>query len=352
MRIPLLLLGAALLATGCTSTKGKTDENAAKLAYREEVNEVKTLKLAPGTFQKELVSNGKLRAFRKCELHFTTTEVVKSLNIQNGSRVQKGTLLAQLEDFEVKNRLEQSQQSLEKARLDLEDVLIGQGYDGKDTAQIPREVLRIAKLKSGFATATNAYTKAQHDYRATRLIAPFDGVVANLNGRVYDRTDSSKPFCTLIDNLTFEVEFSVMESEVNQVAEGQSVKVSPFANEKQYAGTITQINPVIDDNGLVKIAAKVRNTDGQLLEGMNVRVLIENSLSNQLIVPKSAVLLRQNKEVVFTHEKGTAIWHYVTTGQENSTAFTITDGLKSGDEVIVEGNLNLAHEAKVKVASN
>lgn len=349
--IPVLMMGLALLSMGCSSTQGKPDEESAKMAHREEVNEVKTMVLKPSTFKKELVSNGKLRALRKCELRFTTSEVVTGLNVKNGTSINKGALLAQLEDFEVKNRLESSKQTLDKSRLELENVLIGLGYDGKDTTQLPKEVLRIAKLKSGYSTAITQYQKANHDFLSTRLVAPFDGVVANLNGRLYDRVDNGKPFCTLIDNNVFEVEFSVMESELKQVMAGQKVQVKPFANEENYSGIITQVNPVIEDNGLVHIAAKVKNIDGKLLEGMNVRVLIERQMPNKLVVPKSAVLLRQNKEVVFVFLKGIAQWVYVTTGEENSTAFTVVDGLKAGDEVIVDGNLNLAHEAKVVVSN-
>ncbi|MDE5417933.1 efflux RND transporter periplasmic adaptor subunit [Labilibaculum sp. DW002] len=349
MRIFLMLLCVFCLAVSCKPIQGKTDEESSKIAFREELNEVKTIKLVAGTFQKELVSNGKLRAFCKSDLYFLLSNVVKKLNVSNGDFVQKGEVLAVLDDFEQKNSLEESKQVLAKAELELADVLIGQGYNGQDTLEIPKEVLRISKLNSGFSSANLEYKNAQHDMMGTCLIAPFDGVVANLDGRIYDKTDISKPFCTLIDHKNFEVEFSVMESELRELRKGQRVKIFPFAFEKEYFGNITQINPVIEDNGLVKITARVNNKGGDLLEGMNVRVLIQNNLPNQLVVPKSAVLLRQNKEVVFTYKEGTAIWHYVSTGKENSSSYTIIEGLQAGDEVIVDGNLNLAHEAKVRV---
>ncbi len=43
------------------------------------------------------------------------------------------------------------------------------------------------------------------------------------------------------------------------------------------------------------------------------------------------------------------MWNYVTTGLENMNEYVITEGLKEGQEVIVSGNLNLAHESPVKV---
>jgi multidrug efflux pump subunit AcrA (membrane-fusion protein) len=53
--------------------------------------------------------------------------------------------------------------------------------------------------------------------------------------------------------------------------------------------------------------------------------------------------------VVFTYESGLAKWNYVKTSFENSTQYVITEGLSPGDSVIVKGNLNLAHDAKVKL---
>ncbi|PKQ66528.1 hypothetical protein BZG01_10915 [Labilibaculum manganireducens] len=112
MRIPLILLCVACLAVSCAPSQGKIDEESSKIAFREELNEVKTIKLVTTTFQKELVSNGKLRAFCKCDLNFKISSVVKKLTVSNGTFVKKGAVLATLEDFEQKTSLEKSRQVL------------------------------------------------------------------------------------------------------------------------------------------------------------------------------------------------------------------------------------------------
>jgi len=57
--------------------------------------------------------------------------------------------------------------------------------------------------------------------------------------------------------------------------------------------------------------------------------------------------------VVFTLEDGKAIWNYVQTGLENANSYTITsETLKEGDEVIISGNINLAHESSVVTIEN
>ena len=83
---------------------------------------------------------------------------------------------------------------------------------------------------------------------------------------------------------------------------------------------------------------------------MNVKVIIEEKVSYQLVIPKQAVVLRSEKQVVFTLQTGKAKWNYVKTGLENISSFSINEGLKQGDTIIYDGNLNLAHDAEVVVS--
>ena len=77
---------------------------------------------------------------------------------------------------------------------------------------------------------------------------------------------------------------------------------------------------------------------------------------NQFVVPKSAVVLRQNQEVLFKYQNGKTYWTYIKSIYENSTTYgIIADPEKSsatlevGDTVITSGNLNLAHDVEVDI---
>jgi hypothetical protein len=105
----------------------------------------------------------------------------------------------------------------------------------------------------------------------------------------------------------------------------------------------------LDDKGMVRITVTVPNPKQRLMDGMNARVMLKNAVPDCLIIPKEAVLYRQNRKVVFIFEEGKAIWKYVETSHENSTHVAVLDGLEEGMEVIVENNLNLAHENIVSV---
>ena len=145
-----------------------------------------------------------------------------------------------------------------------------------------------------------------------------------------------------------EVDFTVLENELPLLKVGDKVEITPYASAAGVRqGSISEINPLVDENGMVRIKARV-NGSNKLFDGMNVRVSVKRSVGEQLVIPKTAVVLRSGKQVVFTLKEGKAMWNYVHTGLENMEEYTVTDGLEEGMEVITTGNVNLAHEAKVK----
>ena len=77
---------------------------------------------------------------------------------------------------------------------------------------------------------------------------------------------------------------------------------------------------------------------------MNVRVSVKRSVEGQLVIPKTAVVLRSGRQVVFTFNGEKAMWNYVQTGLENMTNLLRFqgDGMEEGAEVIVTGNVDLA----------
>ena len=52
-------------------------------------------------------------------------------------------------------------------------------------------------------------------------------------------------------------------------------------------------------------------------DGMNMNVLVRRLLKDKMVVPKSAIIKRQNSDILFVVSKGEAIWKYVKVGEEN-----------------------------------
>lgn len=350
-----LLLITGMVACSNSNTKensGSTEEDAVKTALPEESNEVTVMELFETDFNHELISNGKLSARKFVDLRFESAEPIAEIFVKNGDRVVKGQKLAELSTFRLTNRTAQTRDALERAKLDLQDVLIGQGYLLEDSAGIPSTTMQLAKVKSGYDQTKAQYELALYEERKAVLTAPFDGVVANLFSKQYNIA-SSEVFCSIIDQGSLEASFTVLESELPLIKAGDKVLVSPFAApDAQTEGRISEINPLVDANGMVQVKAVV-TSKARLFEGMNVRVSIQRSLGKQLVIPKSAVVLRSNRQVVFRlGDNNKAIWEYVETGLENMEQYTILSGLKEGDIVITSGNINLANDAPVSVVKD
>lgn len=352
----LLLGGIAYAVYALTHQKGSEDNAAPAVAVEQTIVEVDTVVLRKQTFQKQILCNGKLVAIRRAELMCPKAgELLKSVNVKNGQRVSAGMVLAVADTRDMNAALEKAKHDLERAKVDLQDKLIGLGYDA-DAKNVPAEVLKKAEMTSGYYSASYALKAAAASLSDCQLRAPFSGKVADLVARPHQRGDK---FCTLIDDSFFDVEFKILESELSSVKMGTLVRVSPFIDESIVLnGTVAEVNPTIDEKGLVTIKARVKNASGRLLDGMNVKVIIENSVRDMFVVPKEAVVERDGYHVVFVYDKEThrAIWTYVDVLYSNLSSFAITGNEKKqtkvnvGDIVITSGNLNLADDTEVKIA--
>lgn len=353
MKIRQLSIALTLLAGCCAacseSKTEKVDAEGIETQLTGKSQDVTTQILKVRDFNLELISNGKIKAKKIAELSFRTQETVMHIWVANGDKVTKGQKLAELDLFKLNNVLSQRKHAMEQANLELKDVLIGQGFAPDKTNDIPAETMRLAMIKSGYNQAKALYDEALYELEHATLVAPFDGVIANLNGKEHNLSNTAEPFCCVIGTQNMEVEFSVLESELPLLKKGDKVEISPYATGiGSRQGAVSEINPMVDANGMVKVKALV-NGSQQLFEGMNVRVSVKRIVPNQLVLPKSAVALRAGKQVVFTLLDGRARWNYVHTTLENTEEYTISEGLSEGMEVIVTGVMNLAHETPVNV---
>jgi RND family efflux transporter MFP subunit len=339
-----------LALISCTSNAGDDSESSAE-SLPEEKNLVDVILLERGDFTREIISNGKLSAIQKAELYFKNPGIIGSINYRNGQTAPKGSELARLRNDEYRFSLEKAEVNMKKAEIDRMDALLSMGYK-EINSSIPEDHLQIANIRSGYNQAKIQLEEAEYELQNAVLKAPFTGKVVGIKQKTFERTNSSEPFCTLINDSRFTIDFPLLETEIGQVQTGQKVTVTPVAGAKEITGTVMEINPRIDENGLAWVKAEVNNPGGYL-EGMNVKVSIKKSIPGKLVVPKQAVVLRQNQEVLFRYTGGIAYWTYVNVLDENEHYYSVVarEGatLEPGDTVIVSNNLNLAHESEVEI---
>ena len=352
----LVLFFITVACYSCTSNADNENKKTKSKASYALPQKVTATIIKQGVFASQILSNGVVKAENRAELYFEMQGIISKINVQNGSKVQKGEVLAVLQNNKQLLALEKAREMRNQTMTELNSLLIGFGGKEGDTTSVNSSLLQNLKSQSGYSMALLNLQGARMEYENTFLKAPFSGVVANLNKQQNDRVDNAKPFCMVLDNRRFVVDFNLMEQDLPKTRVGQQITVLPVVSDKiSFTGIITEINPMVDKNGLINIKALVSNKplkNGiKLLSGMNVKIIVETIKQGSLVIPKSALVLRSNKKVVFTYNNGKAKWNYVETDAENSTSYLIAKGLKSGDTVIINGALNLAHDANVQLTN-
>lgn len=349
----LLLL---LLAAGCSGGKKEKEDAAPDLArgeFRADTTEVEVMVLERAPFRRQLVGNGRVRARGKSAIGFKTSGTIDRIFVSNGDRVQAGQVLAVLDTTEASRALRSTLLGFTKAEIALQDARLGERVAGRENDTIPEKRLELLRLNSGFKDAEFSLENARLAVEACTLRAPFAGKVADLAGRVYENSPAT--FCTIIDDGQLIVDFAILETELDMVRKGARVRVASFFEPEKFVdGTVISVNPTVNEQGQVTVEAEILN-DGSYIDGMNVRVYVESETPDRLVVPKSAVLLRDNLEVLFRYSGGRAQWTYVHTLMENSGEYVVTANtvrgaeLSPGDTVIVSNSLTLADGTPVKI---
>nr|WP_319512067.1 efflux RND transporter periplasmic adaptor subunit [uncultured Draconibacterium sp.] len=319
----------------------------------EEKNRVEAMVIQREDFTLVIVSNGKLSASQQAELYFEVSGPIATINVQNGNTINKNDVIASLDNETYRLNMKKADITMEQAKIDKLDALIGMGYSTTDTVY-SAEHEAIADIRSGYNQAQVTFEEARLQLEKTELKAPFTGKVSGIKQKPFEQANMSEPFCTLINDRRFYIDFPLLETEISKVKLGQNVTISPISGASNTTGKICEIDPKIDKNGLIWLKAEVENP-GEYIQGMNVKVSIKQAISDQLIVPKEAVVLRQNREVLFRYTQGIAYWTYINVLNENENEYAVVAAegatLSAGDTVIVSNNLNLAHESEVEITN-
>ena len=269
-----MFLVAILWACGST-TPQSTQEEVPEAIEKTDTAAVATQEPLMEQMQEEiLLKSGKVKASKYIDLYFSSQGHIAGIYARTGERVDKGTKLADLETFSLNTDLKQADIDIRQAYLELQDIVIGQGYDPEKPESVPENIMKLAGVKSGYESAVLKKERIVHQIAAATITAPFSGIVANLAAKPNQLVSSGEPLCRIIQDRDMEIEFHVLESELHLVGKGQKVAIEPAASSVQPAnGEIMEINPIVDEKGLVRIKALVKGYSG-LMEGMNVTVRI------------------------------------------------------------------------------
>lgn len=333
----------------CSGPRLQTDDDMTQGQLAEETQKVSLSVARTAPFYNEIVSNGKAVAHRYADVYWNVDGTVEAVYTSNGSYIEAGSHIARLADFRLNNSLESARATLENAKLQMYEIIIGQGFSPDSTEVIPQSVRELAEVKSGYLQSLASYRSAEYDMQHSAAVAPISGVVANLATRPSNKANRSQALCRIIDNRSMCIEFPVIESEIWMLKRDAVVEVEAFAMPgRKWKGRIAEVNPRVESNGMVKVIAAIEDAS-DIFEGMNLSVKVRREAGHFLAVPKSAVVTRSNRPVVFVAQNGRAQWCYVETSLTNSEMTAVLTGINEGDSVIVTGNEFLAHNSRIVV---
>lgn len=300
---------------------------------------------------------GQAEAWRRTRLTAEVGGRVARVPVRESERVAAGGVVLALNPVDYELALEEAQ--ARKARAEAayrEQLLFDQDLDLE--VRVEREA--AARVRSGLTEAELGLRRARLDLERTRVRTPFAGLVASLHVVEGQLVGAGTELMTLVDLDPMRVHVQVLEGELVHLTPGAraQVRFSAYADEP-FVGRVESINPIVEEQTrTARVTILVPNPGARLLPGMYARVEVEaQRIPDRILVPRSAILERDRRTMLFVYEDDRAKWRYVTTGLENEYYVEIlehpdTDMVHPGEVVLTAGHFTLTHDARVRLVES
>ena len=347
--ILIVAAGAAAYFLAGRSLRGKTVETVAASVVTE--GQATTL----------LAATGYIEAERKADLSPKITSRITQLNVTEGTRVNKGDVIARLDHTDLDAQLADAQASAINAQAELgrQKALRAEGL-------APQSTVDVAIAQEASTRARVQYARALLDY--TEIRAPFTGVVTAKRAFVGEAVSpfgsspsgggSGGAIVTLVEFSSLYVGADVNESNLSKLGPNQPAEITLDAvPDKTYHGHLRQIVPAADrQKGTVRVKVAFDDADEKILPDLSARVSFTvaptqgKSARARILIPKAALATRDGKTGVFRIVEGRAKFQSVETGGDVQGQVEVTKGLQGGETLISQPEKSEIRDGdKVKV---
>jgi len=281
--------------------------------------------------------------------------MVAEINFESGKPVKKGDLLLKLDASSEIAQLRSAQADAELAKADFERA--------RDLAN--RKVISKAELDA--AESKYRQKKAMVDNMQAiidkkEIHAPFDGVTGIRSVNPGQMVAAADPLVSLqtLDHVF--ADFSLPQKDLGKIANDLAVRVTTDAVPgREFSGTLSAINPAVDQaTRNVKLQATLDNSDHALRAGMfaKVEVLLPEK-NSVLYIPATSVAYAPYGDSVYVIEKKhneetkqdelVLRQQFVRLGETRGDFVAVTEGLKTGQEVVSTGAFKLRNGMNVVI---
>ncbi len=347
-RVFTLVTGVALLLQSCTQSPQTGSYSPDKAGKLEGAFEVNTSLAKLGTLTIPIQARGKIRSGYEEQIRAQLGGSVVSCTARNGLSVKKGQVLIRVGTEVLELRKERLTAQLFHAQKEYESQCLG--YEAllkEKSPQEAEEVRQKLRIATGLTALEIDLREVVQEMGLATIKAPVNGILCEVAVVEGMTLLPGQELFRIYDPEYLYLEARVPETDLPRLSIGMSARIVPVAIAEQSRHAVLEaIDPQVGADAMVKVHLRLKDTKG-LYPGMNALAGILVPQRQGVLVPRQALVLRDDRPVVFTVDKGRAKWNYVRLGAENGEWTEILDGVSDGDEVIVSNHIQLAHQAMV-----
>jgi len=291
--------------------------------------------------------SGTVEAFQTIPLTFQSTGTVEKVLVEAGDVVQKGQLLATLDETDAKS---------------MYDITLSKYRQATDAYERLKKVheqgslteIKWVEMESNLEQAKSSLELAKNNLDKCKLYAPLSSMVGrrNIEPGMSAITITSAPL-ELVDIKQVYVKISVPENEVAKIVKGMRASFTVSAlNDRAFKGEVANISPVADRiSRTYEAKILVQNSNLAIKPGMVCDVKMETSMEKEVImVPNQSVSKdSENKLYVFVVDTSAkrARKQIIKTGQYLDSGLEVVSGLAAGQVIVIEGKEKLSDNSLI-----
>ncbi|MEM9987700.1 MAG: efflux RND transporter periplasmic adaptor subunit, partial [Bacteroidota bacterium] len=266
---------------------------------------VDTARVSSGILIQDLKVAGEVFSRRQVDLTFEQGGRLQTHSLAAGKRVKKGAILATLDDEIHQLRLKRAELDLMEAEHNKQILLIEHGYDSLPP---PKNKARSFDIQSGYLRARVALEEAQYHVRQCTLRAPYSGTIATVEVQPKQMITPGESLATLTAQGSLWIRTQVLPQELSGLRLGINANVQvPSLPSDTLVATLQEINPEVNEEGLVSVNLKLKGDPERVYPGMYTQVQMQLPGQREYcLVPPAAVLEREGKSVLLVYQDGRA----------------------------------------------
>lgn len=346
MSIVLLILiySLTLFLAGCGRPESAGGSGSPEGAGTEEPQPlaVEALRVTRGQFVTAISASGTIAGVREALIVSETQGIVERVDFELGEEVEAGQVLLEVDDEIAALNMQQAEEQLENARIDYQTTenLVEKGGAARVDLLRTRSALRGAEAR---------FKQARKVFLDCAIKTPIPGYIAakEAAASLGNYLSPGMTIARVADLSRIRLEVSVGEGVVGLIEEGASarVKVPASCEERVFDAEVTAVAAGSSpDTGSYLVVLEWDNDCGPALKsGMSAEAEITPAgRDSVLIIPTSALLNREGRQVVYLDRNGTAVQTEVETGRRLAGSAEVLGGLEEGDLVLVSGITRLS----------